>query len=56
MSTYRVSAYDPPDEPEESGWRVVAEGLSLWQIRGPIRELFAQGYDWDLSILVEREG
>ncbi len=52
MNTYRVSSWDH----EADNWHVEASGLALFALRGPIRNLMACGYDWDLSILVEREG
>jgi hypothetical protein len=49
--TYCVCSWDH----EEDRWHLEAEGLPLFAIRGPVRELLARGYDWDCSILVERE-
>ncbi len=54
MPTYRVSTWDPGDAPDDWDWTVVATGLSRWQLRGALRELYGRGYG-EASILVQRE-
>jgi hypothetical protein len=58
-ATYRVLSYDPVDDgcqvKGEFNWRVRSAGVRLWGLRQAIRDLRSQGYDDDVSILVERE-
>lgn len=57
MTTYRLSTYDPGDDFEDFwDWRVRWSGLTKWGLRDAIREARGEGYEDDLSILVEREG
>lgn len=49
-ATYCVYSWDH----EIDDWHPEAEVSSAMRMRAPIRELLGRGYDWDLSILVER--
>jgi hypothetical protein len=54
-ATYMLATYDVADDPGKDGdWTVRAQGLTLFQLRGPLREWRAAGYS-NVSILVERE-
>lgn len=58
MTTYTISKYDPVDENDTKmrmEWVPVASGVSLFALRGHLRRLLSFGYDWDSSILVERD-
>jgi hypothetical protein len=58
-ATYRVLSYDPVDDgcnvKGEFNWFVRFSGVRLWGLRQAIRGLRLQGYDDDVSILVELE-
>lgn len=56
-NSYRVSTCDPVDDETQfrCGWRVRSAGVSRWGLRHVIRDLLGQGYDVDVSILVELE-
>lgn len=56
LTTYRVSTYDPGDEPDDDwGWTVRWSGLPAWMIRAAVRQALSMGYERQVSILVERE-
>jgi len=56
MNRYRISTMDPGDDPEgEFCWRLRRVGMTLWELRGAIRDMRGEGYEYELSILVERE-
>jgi len=54
VSTYRVSTSNMPVEDGEDDWRLYQQGITKWQLRKVLRQLFSDGWDW-VSVLVERE-
>jgi hypothetical protein len=54
--TYRVLVYNVDEDPDEEGrWAERFKGIGKWDLRWAIREMRGEGYDDNVSILVEVE-